>query len=412
MKNIFTEHRLQLLEMIEEGEMAILFAGSAPKSTADASYDFMTNKNFYYFTGCDKEQFIVVMHNDKGQMKSTLFIEKPNYDVEKWFGRKLTQEAARELSGIEDILYLDVFENWLNRLIVTDHVKAVYLDLEKLSFDEAHSVANLFSKKLIDRYPFLPIKTLHPLVVKQRMIKSETEISKIQKAVDLTHEGLKAVLNYLKPDVYEYQVQSVFEHTIKMNGADGVSFPTIAVSGDDGVILHYVENNKKIKEGDLILLDLGAAYQEYAGDISRTFPASGVYSERQKTIYNIVLKAQEAVMAEMKPGTPFAKLNETCIEVLTKALLEDGLIQSKEEVSKYYYHGVSHHLGLDVHDISDREAVLQPGMVLTCEPGLYIAEEGIGIRIEDDVLITEEGHQVLSQAIPKTVEEIEAIMKK
>jgi len=412
MKALYESHRNQLGNLMEIGDMAILFAGTAPKSTADAHYPFYANKNMFYFTGCTREKFIFAMIKSEKGLEPVLFIEKPDYDVEKWVGRKLTKEAATALSGIKDIQYLDGFNTWVNRTVYNGTVQRLFLDLEKLSWDEGDSPAAVYAKDFSTRYPFVTIKSLHYILCELRVIKSEEEISAMQTAVDITKKGLDAVLSVLNEDVFEYQLESTFAHTIRMNGADRCSFQTIAASGGDGVILHYVENEKPVKNGDLVLMDLGAQYKEYAADITRTYPVSGQYTDRQKQIYNIVLKAQQAVIDAMKPGLPYDKLNVICSETLTAELKNIGLIQEDHELSKYYYHGVSHYLGLDVHDIGSRNGLLKAGMVLTVEPGLYIAEEGIGIRIEDDVLITETGHTVLSAAIPKTVEEIEALMRK
>lgn len=410
MKALYESHRNQLGNLMEIGDMAILFAGTAPKSTADAHYPFYANKNMFYFTGCTREKFIFAMLKSEKGLEPVLFIEKPDYDVEKWVGRKLTKEAAMELSGIKDIQYLEGFNTWLSRAVYNGTVQRLFLDLEKLSWDEDDSPAAKFAKDFTTRFPFVTIKSLHYILCELRVLKSEEEIEEVKKAVEITHKGLDAVLSVLKEGVYEYELEATFAHAIRMNGADRCSFQTIAASGKDGVILHYVENEKQVQNGDLVLMDLGAQYREYAADITRTYPVSGRYSERQKQIYNIVLKAQQAVIDAMKPGLPYDKLNAVCSETLTSELKQIGLIKEDSELSKYYYHGVSHYLGLDVHDIGSRNGLLKPGMILTVEPGLYIAEEGIGIRIEDDVLITEEGNVVLSAAIPKSVEEIEAIM--
>ena len=210
--------------------------------------------------------------------------------------------------------------------------------------------------------------------------------------------------------MYEYQAESVFNYTITNNGADGNAFDTIAASGENAVILHHIENDSKVKKDNLILMDLGAQYNQYASDISRTLPVSGKFTERQKELYNIVLNTQKEVIKIMIPGTPFSKMNEIAKEFFAKELINLGLIQNEEEVAKYYYHGVGHYMGLDTHDLGSREVDLQPGMVITCEPGLYIAEENIGIRIEDDILITEKGNEVLSKAIIKEVDDIERFM--
>jgi Xaa-Pro aminopeptidase len=339
-----------------------------------------------------------------------LFIEKPNDDVEKWFGRKLSMSKATEISGIEQIKYVDDFLPWLNKMLYDGKIETLWLDLEKLSWDERDSQTHLFAKEVQGRYPFVDIKTFHPKVSEIRMIKCDQEINWIKEAIHKTHIGLNAILKALMPGMLEGQLDNVFEYNIRTAGADGLAFPTIAASGGNGVILHYVENDCELKNGELVLLDLGAKYKGYNSDITRTYPVSGKFTKRQAQIYNIVLKAQQAVIDAMKPGVPFERLNEVCKEVLTRELRNIDLIKEDSELGKYYYHGVSHHLGLDVHDIGNRDSALTPGMVLTVEPGLYIAEEAIGIRIEDDVLITEDGNVVLSSEIPKAIDDIESLM--
>ena len=410
MKSLFEAHRSALEGFLEVGDMAVLFSGKAPKSTADAHYSFLPNKNFYYFTGCTQEHFVLVMLKTEKGLESTLFIEKPDYDVEKWIGRKLTREGATELSGISDIQYLDQYITHVGRAVYNGRAQRLLLDLEKMGWDEQDSPAAVFASEFSKRYPFVSIKSLHYILSELRVLKTEEEIACIQSAIDITHKGLDGILSMLKPDVFEYQIEATFAYHTRMNGAERCAFETIAASGSDAVILHYVENSKKVSDGDLVLLDLGAQYKQYAADISRTYPVNGKFTARQKQIYNIVLKAQQDVIDAIKPGVPFESLNRICQESLTSALLEIGLIKEAAELSKYYYHGVSHYLGLDVHDIGSRNGLLKAGMVVTVEPGLYIEEESIGIRIEDDILITEEGNINLSKAIPKTVDEIEAQM--
>lgn len=412
MKSFFQNNRAKIATELKSGDMAILLAGNSPKSTADARYSFLPNKNFYYFTGCTQENFILTMHKKEDALESVLYIERPDYDIEKWIGRKLTIEQAKEISGVENVQYLDAFHKTLNRQIYDGKVNSIYLDLERLDWDERNTQIDEFASEVSRKYPFIVLKTLHGIASKMRVLKEDFEIGQIEKAVEMTKDGLDAILVNLKPGMFEYQLESIFSHSIRMNGADGNSFPTIAASGEDAVILHYVENKKELKAGDLVLLDLGAQYMQYAADITRTYPVNGKFSERQKTLYNAVLKAQEAVIEAIKPGVPFASLNKICQESLTQSLTEIGLIKDQSELGKYYYHGVSHHLGLDVHDLGERDCTLQPGMVVTVEPGLYVAEEGIGIRIEEDVLVTPEGNRVLSEAIPKTVDEIESIMSR
>lgn len=411
MKTFFENNRHKLDQYLSTGDLAIVFNGKAPKSTADAHYSFLQNKNFFYLTGCKEEHFILAVYKGDKGIESTLFIEKPDYDIEKWIGRKTTKEVVMEKSGAKMVEYLDQFDGWVNRMIYADKVNRLFLDLEKLSADEDDSVAAKYGKKFADKYPFVQIKTLHPIMTALRTIKEPFEVEQVKKAIALTCEGLKGIMTHLKPEVYEYQLESIFSHTIRMNGADGNSFPTIAASGEDAVILHYVENNKPVKSGELVLLDLGAQFNQYAADVSRTFPVDGVFTERQKALYNAVIEAQDRVIEVMKPGYLIEDLNKVAQASLRASLKALGVMEDDNDLGLYYYHGVSHHLGLDVHDLGPRTGEIKPGMIFTVEPGLYIAKEGIGIRIEEDVLVTETGNEVLTKDIPRTVEAIETFMK-
>ncbi|MBS7525740.1 aminopeptidase P family protein [Fusibacter paucivorans] len=410
MQTVFEKNRLKTADWLQNGEAMVVFAGQSIKSTADEQHEFRVNKNFFYFTGIRREAFVLVCYKLKDELESLLFIEKPNYDVEKWFGRKLSKAKATEMSGIEQVKYVDDFLPWLNKLFYDGKIETLWLDLEKLSWEERDGRAHTFAKEVQDRYPFVTVKTFHPKVSEVRMIKCDEEVNWIKEAIHKTHIGLNAILKALMPGMLEGQLDNVFEYHIRTAGADGLAFPTIAASGGNGVILHYVENDCELKNGELVLLDLGAKYKGYNSDITRTYPVSGKFTKRQAQIYNIVLKAQLAVIDAMKPGVSFERLNEVCKSVLARELRNIDLIKEDSELGKYYYHGVSHHLGLDVHDIGNRESALTPGMVLTVEPGLYIAEEAIGIRIEDDVLITEDGNIVLSSEIPKAIDDIESLM--
>jgi Xaa-Pro aminopeptidase len=411
MKEFFKGNRENFLEKMSNGDMALFFSGTSPQSTADSHYNFRADKNFYYLTGIKKESFILLMtkHNDKTE--TIIFVEKPDYDIEKWVGRKLTKEQVTEVSGIENVQYLAGFEAFLTRLIHTTKYDNMFLDLARMQFNGETTAAMKFAADIQKNYLAMNIKDAHKFMCELRMIKSDFEVEEIKKAVNLTKNGLEQVMKNLKPGEIEYTVEAEFLYSIRKNGADTNAFDTIAASGGNAVILHYVENDAVMTDGDLILMDLGAQYKQYASDITRTYPINGKYSERQKAIYNIVLKANEEVIKMMKPGIDFSEFNKKCTEVLAEGLIEIGLIKEASEVSKYYYHGVSHFMGLDVHDIGFRDVKTKPGMIFTVEPGLYIAEENIGIRIEDDILITEDGYINLSKDIIKSVEDIEAFMK-
>jgi len=286
----------------------------------------------------------------------------------------------------------------------------LWLDLERQGFNTPKTKAMEFADTMRNKYAFLQINTTQKLMSQLRVIKKAEEIEALKRANAHTNEGFKAILEQIKPGMKEYEISALFEYKVRCTGSKGLGFPTIAASGKNAVILHYVENDAVMQAEDLLLLDFGALDNNYSADISRTIPIDGQFTERQKVLYNIVLKAQEAVIDAIEPGLPYTKLNEICKVVLVNECKAIKLIEKEEELSKYYYHGVGHYLGLDTHDLGDRETELKPGMVVTVEPGLYIADEGIGIRIEDDILVTVDGHENLSEGIPKSVDEIEKAM--
>ena len=411
-KEFFMKNRDNILESIKDNSMLILFAGEAPQKSADEAYSFTPNRNFYYMTGINREKMILMITKVNKKVNQTLFIEKADPVLEKWVGKRMTVEEAKEASGIENIQYLEDFEGAVARLMLNYKMKKLYLDLERSGWDSIPSVSNIFAKSIKERYPELSIKNIYQDICSLRLIKTEEEIAEIKKAIEITNEGIKSLMTNAKPGMMEYQIEANFDYVLKCSGVRDYAFKTIAASGINGTVLHYSQNNSKTQDGDLILFDLGAQWNYYNADISRTFPLNGKFTERQKEIYNIVLKAMADTMAVIKPGVLYTKLNETTRASLAESLKKIGLIKEDAELSKYYYHNVTHYLGLDTHDVGSRELELRPGMVLTVEPGLYIEEEKIGIRIENDVVVTDNGCEDLAKDIIKSVEDIEAFMNR
>ena len=411
-KEFFTRNRKELHKNLEDNSILLLFAGTPPYKSADELYPFAPNRNFYYLTGIDKEKIILLITKINGKVSEKLFIERPDPIMAKWVGATISEEEAKVTSGIEGIEYLDSFEGSLGSILNRNRIEKVYLDLERQGIRTSMTESQEFAKLMIEKYPYIEIKNIYHDIADLRMIKSEEEIDLIKRATEITNAGILNMLDNMKPDMKEYEIEAYFDFILKKNGVRDRAFQTIAAAGKNATILHYVDNDTKTKDGDLILFDLGGQYKYYNADISRTFPVNGKFTERQKQVYNIVLKAQKAVEEAAKPGLAFSQLNEVAKKVLAEGCKELGLIKEDSEVSKYYYHGVSHYLGADTHDVGTYSTELKPGMVITNEPGLYIEEEEIGIRIEDDLLITEDGCENLSKDIIKTVEEIEAYMNK
>ena len=401
-KTFYIKSRERVASKLPDNSMLILFAGKDIRESEDQSYEFCINRNFYYLTGVNEQNDIFVIIKNDGKVSNYIFINEYDELFAKWNGRKMFKEEVEALSGIENIFYLKDFKDFLNE---NKDKYSLYLDTKPNLFTEPLGE----EAKLVKEFN-LTANDCHELITLCRMEKQPEEIVEMQKAIETTNKGIKALMENIKPGFYEYQVESFFDQQIKFNGASGIAFKTIAASGVNGCILHYHSNNTVIKDNELVLFDLGAEYNLYKSDITRTIPANGKFTERQKLIYNIVLNGQKLVFENIKPGITVIELNQILIDYYKVELKKIGLIEKDEEVSKYYFHGVSHHLGLDTHDVAIRQKPLTPGCVITVEPGLYILEEGIGIRIEDDALVTEDGVINLSKDIIKEVSDIENYM--
>lgn len=404
------KRRNELLKENKKGSVTVLFSGDLVKRSADSTYPFVVNRNFYYLTNCDEDSLIYVYINTENVSKEILFIKDYNPLEEKWVGKSLTKDEAIHKSGIFIVQPLSQFESIFTRTLARNDVDTIYVDSERDSFKQRLNEAEKFTKKLSDSYPHLKVININQKINLMRTIKSDEEIEEMKNAVEVTRKGIEFILKNIKPGRYEYQSAADFEYQCALNNAT-LAFDTIVASGKDATILHYVTNQKPLVENDLVLFDLGASVNHYCADISRTFPVSGKFTDRQKTFYTIVLKAQEEVIKAIKPGVTLIQLNEIVRSVYKDECVKANIIESEDQVDQVYYHSVSHSLGLDTHDVGLVEgAVLKPGMVVTVEPGLYSEKESIGIRIEDDVLVTEDGSINLSSSILKSVEEIETYM--
>ena len=409
----YTKRRKTLLSQIGENEMMILYSGIAVPSSMDECFPFAYNRHFFYLTGLRRENMAILLSKTGGRVREILFIEQPVPQMERWTGKRVTIREAKEISGFGEVQFIQNLIPLIERIFAREFPEKVWMDCHRESADGIPFYNQLQAEKLQRLYPSMHLEDIHPVISRMRMNKDAEEVAVYRKAVDLTHQGLRRVIASLHPGMMEYAVQAEFEYEIRRQGAEAVSFPTIVGSGINGCSMHYEFNNAKIEKDSLVLLDLGARLDGYCADISRTYPASGHFTKRQRELYDLVLRANREITRFAGPGKTLTELNERCKDVLAEGLMAMGMISRPEEVGKYFMHGVSHHIGLDTHDASDRpDRPLEPGMIISDEPGLYIDEERIGIRIEDDLLITEEGCCVLSEAIERTAEEIEAMMQK
>lgn len=405
-KEFYKNNRSKVLESIDDNSLLILFAGKAPKKTADEKYPFTPNRNFYYLTGIDEENHILVLSKINGKTNEYLFIKEVDPIAEKWEGKTIRKEEVSQICMIEDVKYLGKFNNFIEKVVLNKEEINIYLDLEE------ENTSYKYVNEIKHKYYNINIKNAFKLIGNLRLIKTNEEVSRIRKAIDITIEGVKELMRNSKSGIKEYELEAYFDFICKKNGVKDFAFKTIAAAGKNATVLHYVTNDSELKDGDLILFDLGAQYKYYNGDISRTFPINGKFTERQKEVYNAVLRVNEKVIKEMKPGVKFVDLNKKAKDWISEECISLGLMTEKDDVSKFYYHSIGHSLGMDTHDIEleNRDVTFEPGMIYTVEPGIYIENESIGIRIEDDVLITEDGNEVLTKEMIKTVEEIEAFM--
>lgn len=423
-KGLFVRNRRNFSERMQAGCLGVFFANPVvSNSNADGHYPFRQNSNFYWLSGIDQEEVILILFPDapKSEWKEVLFTRRTNPQIQVWEGWKYNLEEAAEASGILTIKYFDEFDTFFRGLL--PYCDGVYLDFNEYERNSHafHSPAHQFSERLLKEWPATQLLRAAHILKDLRMVKSEEELLQMRVAASITEKAFRRVLNFVKPGVWEYEIEAEIQHEFLRNRGNGPAYSSIIASGKNACVLHYILNNEQCKDGDLLLMDFGSDYGNYASDLSRTIPVNGKFTQRQKDVYAACLRIFRKASSIMIPGETIEGLNKTTGEWMTEELLSLGLLKDEDvkkedknwpAYKKYFMHGTGHHLGLDTHDLMDRYNTFKPGMVLTCEPGIYIPEEGIGLRIENDILITETGNEDLMAGIPVELEEIEGIMNK
>lgn len=420
---LFITNRNRFIKQMKPGSIAIFVSNDEVPSNADALYPFKQNSDLYWLSGITQEDSMVILFPDNPDPKyrEVLVLVRPNELKEKWDGRRLRKEEATAISGIQTIVWLDSIDALLQPWI---HLAdTIYLDTNEN--DRKASLVRTRDYRFVDemksRYPLHQYERAAKILKELRGIKTEYEIAVTKKAIDITHDAFVRVMKFIRPGVWEYEIHAEIVHEFMRQRADGEAYGSIIASGDRARTLHYVSNNQQCLDGELILMDFGASYGGYNADLTRTIPVNGKFTRRQKTVYNACLHLHDYAKSLLKPGISIVDYTEKVGEEATQQFLKIGLLKKsdvKNEDSenrayrKYLYHGISHHLGIDVHDLGTRTEPIKAGMLFTVEPGIYIEEEGMGIRIENNVWITRNGNKDLFGGIPITVEEIEAIMKK
>lgn len=412
-QNFFRENRHRLIDKVEDNSIIILIAGRAPLKSADENYQFTPNRNFYYFTGIAEEEHLLVISKINNNVQEKLFIKEIDEERERWVGKSIRPDEAREVSGIEEISFKNELDSYLHRIIKKVPSINIYLDLNKEDLEGSDIAAEKFAEEISCKYKTVIIKNIFPKIIPLRLVKTSEEVAEIRKAIDITIKGVENIMKNAKPKMKEYQLEAYFEFACRNEGIKDYAFKTIAAAGKNATVLHYVDNNSEVKDNELVLFDLGAQWNYYNADITRTIPINGTFTARQKEVYNAVLRVNQKVIDTIKPGVVYKELNKQARKWIAEECIKLGLIKDEEEVSKYYWHSIGHSLGLDTHDVDtvDRETVFEKGMVWTVEPGIYIEEEGIGVRIEDDILVVDGGVEVLTKNMIKTVDEVEEFMK-
>jgi Xaa-Pro aminopeptidase len=380
---------------------------------------FKQNSDLFWLSGVDQEESVLAIVKNNNQVEEILFLKETNEHIAIWEGAKLDKELAQKNSGVEKIYWLNQMDEVLN--INIEKANKVYLNknIHSRSTSEVETRDDRFRKTLTKKHPKKEIVEVAPIMHELRFIKSEIEIELMKHACDITEKGLRRILPIIKPGIMEYQIEAELMHEFLSNRSAGFAYQPIIGSGVDSCVLHYIDNNKMCKDGDILLMDFGAEYANYASDLTRTVPVNGRFSERQKNVYNAVHRVMKEATNMLRPGTDHKKMQQEVIKIMEEELINLGLFDkedvkrqdpSKPMYKKYFMHGTSHSLGLDVHDVGDTSTPMQPGMVFTCEPGIYIREEGIGIRLENDVLVTSGDPDDLMKNIPIDYQEIESLM--
>ena len=410
------------MDAISQGGLAVFNSNDIYPISADSKMPFQQHRDIFYLSGIDQEESVLLLFPDakNSNHREVLFVKKTNNHIAVWEGAKLSQKEATNISGIQTVLWTDDFNSLFNQL--TKEAKSIYFNTNE------HYRANIETQTREDRfiewakkkYPTHQHEKSNFILQRLRSLKHKEEICQIQQAINITEKGFRRVLDFVKPGVWEYEIEAEFVNEFIKNRSKGFAYSPIIASGRNSNVLHYTQNNSKCQSGDLILIDVGAEYGNYASDMTRTIPVSGKFTPRQRRVYDAVRKIGEESMQLLVPGTLIKEYNQEVGKIMSSALIDLGLLDKKDlnikdkknpAYKKYYMHGTSHHLGLDTHDYGLIEEPIEPNMVLSVEPGIYIPEESFGIRIEEDIVVQEKGGPInLTKNIPKDPDEIEFLM--
>jgi Xaa-Pro aminopeptidase len=421
-RDLYSKNRAKFMAQMKPNSVAVFNSNDIYPVSADSTLPFSQHRDILYLSGVDQEESVLMLFPDApyDHLKEVLFLKETNEHIAIWEGEKLTKVRALEVSGIKSVIWLQDFHKTLKE-VMTDADK-MYLNTNEhyRSSVETETREDRFIKWWKQNYPAHQVEKSNPILQRIRSIKESEELDLIQTACAITEKGFRRILSFVKPNVMEYEIEAEFAHEFLRNRSKGFAYTPIIASGNNANVLHYIENNQQCKAGDLILLDVGAEYANYSSDMSRTIPVSGRFSDRQKEVYNAVLRVKNEATKMLIPGALWKEYHKEVGKIMTSELVGLGLVDKADvqnenpdwpAYKKYFMHGTSHHMGLDTHDYGLLHEPMQANMVFTVEPGIYIPAEGFGIRLEDDVVIQKNGEPFnLMRNIPIEVEEIEMIM--
>ncbi|HPW97049.1 MAG TPA: aminopeptidase P family protein [Flavobacterium sp.] len=421
-RNLFIKNRAKFTAGMKPNSVAVFNSNDIYPVSADSTLPFAQHRDIFYLSGVDQEESILLLFPDApyAHLKEILFLKETNEHIAIWEGEKLTKERAYEVSGIKSVMWLQDFHKTLNEVMTYAETMYINTNEHYRASVETETREARFVKWWKENYPAHKVEKSNPILQRIRSIKESEELDLIQKACDITEKGFRRVLNFVKPNVMEFEIEAEFMHEFLRNRSKGFAYTPIIASGNNANVLHYIENNQQCNSGDLILLDVGAEYANYSSDMTRMIPVSGKFTNRQKEVYNAVLRVKNEATKMLVPGNFWKQYHVEVGKIMTSELLGLGLLDKADvqnenpdwpAYKKYFMHGTSHHMGLDTHDYGLLYEPMQANMVFTVEPGIYIPAEGLGIRLEDDVVIQKTGEPFnLMRNIPIEAEEIESIM--
>lgn len=421
-KDLFIHNRKRFISQMEGNAVAIFNSNDIFPISADSTMPFQQHRDIFHLSGVDQEESILVLFPSckNESHREVLFLKETNDHIAVWEGEKLTKDAAFEVSGIKTVYWLNQFETIMKQLMAESDTIYVNSNEHLRANTEVQTREDRFLAEFLPKHPGHQVKKSAPIMHRIRAVKHPIEIELMQQACNITEKGVRRLLNFIKPGVFEYEIEAELAHEFLRNRSKGFAYTPIVASGKNACVLHYIENNMQCKDGDVILLDVGAEYANYASDLTRSIPVSGKFTDRQKKVYNAVLYVKKEAEKLLRPGITLPEYHKEVGKIMEGQLVDLGLIDKTDIANqnpdwpaykKYFMHGTSHYIGLDTHDVGLWNAPIEAGNVFTCEPGIYIPEEGLGIRLEDDLVIQEAGNPFnLMQNIPIEADEIEDLM--